>query len=189
MRLHHSRPPLQRSYLLFLGVWAGESPAGRDDAETRHRLRAFRREGIDCFLDLTEAGEAAPYAHLVSPWARHVRVPMRAGAPPAAERVREAIRVLDDALGDGFFVYVHGVEGIERTGVVVGCWLAYWGHHFGDPLATLDEFRQVIPGRRRPSPASEAGRALVRSWKPYGYGEEASPAVLRLVTSAEGGSR
>jgi hypothetical protein len=189
MRMHLSRPPLPRSYLLFLGVWAGESPAGRDETETRLRLRGFRREGIDFFLDLTEEGEVEPYAHLLSPWARHVRAPMRAGEVPAAAQVREAIALVDGALGDGFFVYVHGAEGIERTGIVMGCWLAYWGHHFGDPVATLEEYRRVVAGRRRRSPSSAAGRALVRSWKPHGYGCDDGAAVLRLVSSTEGGSR
>ena len=70
MRMHVSRRPLQQSYLVFLGLWAGETPAGRDEAETRGRLRGFRREGIDFFVDLTEDGEVEPYAHLLYPWAR-----------------------------------------------------------------------------------------------------------------------
>lgn len=194
MRMHRSRPPIPQSYLLFLGIWAGESPAGRDDAETLRRLRGFRREGIDFFLDLTEDGELEPYAHLVHPWARHVRVPMRAGSVPPAERVREAIAVADAAIGDGFFVYVHGAEGIERTGVVVGCWLAYWRHHTGDPVARLDELRSELPGRRRrPSPATAEARALVRSWRPYGVESVARRPSLRLVGSGAvrdgGGSR
>lgn len=184
--MHRARPPIPQSYLLFLGIWAGESPAGRDDAETLRRLRGFRREGIDFFLDLTEDGELEPYAHLVHPWARHVRVPMRAGALPPAERVREAIAVADGALGDGFFVYVHGAEGVERTGVVLGCWLAYWRHHGGDPVARLEELRRGVPGRRRRSPATAEARVFVRSWPPYGVASVARRSRLRLVASATG---
>jgi hypothetical protein len=189
--MHLSRPPLKQSFGLALGLWAGETPAGRDEAETRHRLRAFRREGIDFFVDLTEAGEAEPYAHLLHPWARHARVPMRAGGLPAVVRVREAIGVVDRALGDGFFVYVHGAEGVERTGIVVGCWLACWGHHRGDPVATLEELRSVVPGRRRASPRTAAGRALVRAWPAYGGGSGVAEAraALRVVSAARGGSR
>lgn len=191
MQVHLSRPPLQQSFGLALGLWAGETPAGRDEAETQRRLRGFRREGIDFFVDLTEDGEAEPYAYLLHPWARHVRVPMRAGELRAAVRVREAIAVVDRALGDGFFVYVHGVEGVERTGIVVGCWLAYRDHHRGDPVAMLEELRSVIPGRRRASPRTAAGRALVRAWPPYGDGSGVAEAraALRVVSAARGGSR
>ena len=189
MRMHLSRPPLQQSYLVFLGLWAGETPAGRDEAETRRRLRGFRREGIDFFVDLTEDGEIEPYAHLLHPWARHVRVPIRAGELLARRRVREAIAAVDRALGDGFFVYVHGAEGVERTGIVLGCWLAYWSHHEGDPVAMVEELRGEVPGRRRRTPASAAGRALARSWRPYGYRSAVAGSALRVVSSAEGGSR
>jgi hypothetical protein len=185
---HHSRPPLLRSYLVFLGLWAGETPAGRDETDTMRRLRGFRREGIDFFLDLTEEGEVEPYVQLVHPWARHVRVPLAPGAVPAEERVRDAIAVVDGALGDGFFVYVHGAEGVERTGVVVGCWLAQWRYHRCDPLGRLEQLRGVVPGRPNRSPSSRAGRALVRGWRgAYEPGGSSSP--LRLVTPGEGGSR
>lgn len=189
MRMHHSRPPLQHSYLVFLGLWAGETPAGRDEVETRRRLRGFRREGIDCFVDLTEDGEVEAYAHLLYPWARHVGVPMRAGELPPPRRVRETIAAVDRALGDGFFVYVHGAEGVERTGIVLGCWLAYWSHHGGDAVAMLEELRAEVPGRRRRTPATAAGRAFVRAWRPYGYRSAVAGSALRVASSAEGGSR
>jgi hypothetical protein len=186
--MHLSRPPLLRSYLVFLGLWAGEAPSGRDDADTLLRLRRFRHEGIDFFLDLTEDGELEPYAHLLHPWARHVRVPMPGGAAPAAARVREAIATVDRALGDGFFVYVHGAHGLERTGTVIGCWLAHWRHGGGDPVARVEELRTGVPGRLRRSPSTPAARALVRSWPPYAGGSSRRPS-LRLVGSTEGGSR
>ena len=193
MQVHHAGSPLPQSYLLFLGIWAGEHPAGADEAETWRRLRGFRREGIDVFLDLTEAGERPPYAQLLRPGARHVRVPMPAEELPSPEGVREAIVAADRALGNGRFVYVHGAEGIERTGIVVGCWLAHWGHHFGDPVASLDDFRRGLRGPRRASPESAAGQAFVRSWKsrsvPRGSGAKGGLRVLPAVQRAtEGGS-
>jgi len=192
--MHYAGTPLARSYLLFLGIWAGEHPAGAEEAETRRRLRGFRREGIDFFLDLTEAGERPPYAHLLHPTARHVRVPMPAGELPSPASVEEAIVRADRALGNGWFVYVHGAEGVERTGIVVGCWLAYWGHHFGDPVASLDDFRRGLRGPRRASPESAAGQAFVRRWKPHSFGSaDGAGATLRVLPNPQpatgGGSR
>lgn len=194
MHVHIAGTPLPQSYSLFLGIWGGEHPAGFDEDDTLRRLRGFRREGIDFFVDLTARDELPSYAQLLHPGARCVRVPMRAGELPAVERVREAIAVVDRALGSGHFVYVHGAEGVERTGIVLGCWLASWGRPLDDPLASLADLRARLPGERRASPASEAGRELVRRWPAHRAGTPRRAASgLRLVTadqaSSEGGSR
>jgi hypothetical protein len=164
MHMHLAGPPLPRSYLLFLGIWAGEYPGGVDERQTRSRLSGFAREGIDFFVDLTEEGELEPYDGLLPKRARHVRVPLRAGALPDPELVRDAIEYVDRALGDGFFVYVHGAGGLGRTGVVVACWLADRQLHDGDPVAALDRHRSKILGPREPSPETAEERAFVRGW-------------------------
>src|ERR1700691_5192406 len=66
--------PLPNSYWVIPGsLLAGEHPAGTDEAETRARLAALRQGGIDCFIDLTEAGEHVEYSHLLGSQDEYLR--------------------------------------------------------------------------------------------------------------------
>lgn len=103
-------------------------------------------EGITFYLDLTEEGELAPYAHGLPSDARHVRMPIHDFGVPSEEQMIRTLDLLDDALAAGEVVYVHCRAGVGRTRTVVGCHRMRHG---------LD------PG---PQPETDEQRALVRAW-------------------------
>jgi protein-tyrosine phosphatase len=97
--------------------------------------------GVTLFLDLTQEGELEPYAHLVPPPARHVRIPIRDFSVPSLEQLESALDEIDGELAAGGLVYVHCWAGCGRTGVVVGSWLVRHGSTPGDALARIAETR------------------------------------------------
>lgn len=97
--------------------------------------------GVTLFLDLTQEGELEPYAHLVSPPARHVRIPIRDFSVPTLGELEAALDEIDRELAVGGLVYVHCWAGCGRTGVVVGSWLVRHGATPGDALARIAETR------------------------------------------------
>ena len=164
MELHIAGPPLPRSYVVFLPVIAGEYPGAPFESQARARIERVLEEGPDFFLDLSEAGELEPYAHLLPPQVRHVRLPLRRGAVPPPARMREIVDTIDRARSDGWFLYVHDNAGIGRVGTAMGCWLADMEILDGDPIAFLDEQRRQVVSPWLESPASPEQRAFVRGW-------------------------
>ncbi len=78
-------------------------------------------DGTTLYLDLTEEGELAGYAHLLGEGVRHVRMPIRDHGVPSEEQLARTLDLLDEALGEGEVVYVHCRGGVGRTGIVIGC--------------------------------------------------------------------
>jgi hypothetical protein len=164
MSIRFVKAPLPGSYVVFLPVIAGPYPGAADEEEASRRLRRVQAEGCDFFLDLTEDGELEPYARLLPPRVRHVRVPLRKGEVPPPERMREVVDAIDRATArDGFFVYLHDDDGIGRVGMAVGCWVGQRPIVAGDMLDFIDRLRSDIP-ERRPSPELPEQRAFVRGW-------------------------
>jgi hypothetical protein len=164
MSMHFVKAPLPGSYVVFLPVIAGPYPGAADEGEAARRLRRVQAEGCDSFVDLTEDGELEPYAHLLPPRVRHVRIPLRKGEVPPPERMREVVETIDRATArDGFVVYVHDEDGIGRVGMAVGCWVGQRPIVDGDMLEFIDELRRDIPARQ-PSPELPEQRAFVRGW-------------------------
>ena len=164
--MHLVRPPLPGSYVVFLPVLAGPSPGAADEPEARRRrVERVLDEGCDLFLDLTEAGECEPYAHLLPPHARHVRLPLRAGAVPTDGQMEEVVAAINRfSAAEGWFLYVHDASGIGRVGTAIGCWIGCAAGLTRDPLALLDELRRGIQQPWRSSPALPEQRAFVRRW-------------------------
>jgi hypothetical protein len=176
------RPPLPGSYLAGLPVLAGPYPGAAGERESRRRLERVLDEGCDLFLDLTEPGECEPYAHLLPPHARHVREPLRAGCVPTSARMATVVAAIERHAGaDGWFLYVHDANGIDRSGMAIACWLGGRPALRRDPLSLLDELRRPIEGPWRRSPGGAAERAFVRTWTHERRG--------RSRQLAEGGSR
>lgn len=163
--LHLVRPPLPGSYVVFLPVLAGPYPGAADESDARRRIERVLDEGCDLFLDLTEAGECEPYAEWLPPHARHVRLPLRAGAVPSDGQMDEIVAAINRfSAAEGWFLYVHDANGIGRVGTAIGCWIGCAAGLTRDPLALLDELRRGIPRPWRSSPALPEQRAFVRRW-------------------------
>ncbi len=129
-----SPAPLANSFWIEPGrLLAGEYPGAvtntPDSAQTQVRLAQLINAGISYFIDLTQAGELAPYDHLL-PQVRddgryliYVRKSIRDHGTPSPDQMLEILDYIARALEVGHQVYVHCRAGIGRTNTVTGCWL------------------------------------------------------------------
>lgn len=176
-------PPLPRSYVVFLPVVAGEYPGAGRDAETRARLRRLLENGIDAFLDLTEAGEREPYAHLLPARVRHERHPLRRDEVPSPEQMRTIVDAIERLCAGGWLLYAHDANGNGRVGTAVGCWLADREALDRNPLTFLAELRRHVPAMA-PSPADPGQRAFVDGWSRGRWSVRAAARVAEHATDA-----
>jgi len=134
--------PLPNSYWVIPGrLLAGEYPIGIDYSDARARLARFREAGINHFIDLTEKGELPPYRHLLPVYAKYQDSPIADTCVPAS--VAQVLALLSDiriAVEAKRCIYVHCREGIGRTGLVIGCFLA---DAAGDGKSAIKELNQL----------------------------------------------
>ena len=120
---------------------AGRHPCAWGPETAPEEVNSLLAAGVTLFLDLTQDGELEPYAQLVPPPARHVRIPIRDFSVPSLEQLESALDEIDGQLAAGGLVYVHCWAGCGRTGVVVGSWLVRHGWTPADALARIAETR------------------------------------------------
>lgn len=145
-------PPLANSFWIEPGrLLAGEYPGNGDRASTEARLGELIGAGISYFIDLTDAGELAPYDHCL-PTARagdgryiiYVRKAIRDhGVPQNLESMAEILDYIDRAIEVGHQVYVHCRAGIGRTNTVIGCWLRREGWSGPEAVDRLNQLWQA----------------------------------------------
>jgi hypothetical protein len=134
--------PLPNSYWVIPGrLLAGEYPIGGDYSDARGRLARFREAGVNHFIDLTEPGELPAYRHLLPVYTRYQGSPIADSSVPAsAAQIQELISDIRAAVEAKRCLYVHCRQGIGRTGLVMGCYLADTA---GDGNAALKELNQL----------------------------------------------
>jgi protein-tyrosine phosphatase len=120
---------------------AGRHPCAWGAEPAPAEVADLLASGVTLFLDLTQDGELEPYAHLVTPPARHVRIPIRDFSVPTPAALESALDEIDAELAGGGLVYVHCWAGCGRTGVVVGSWLVRHGMTPHEALALIAERR------------------------------------------------
>lgn len=152
---------------------AGAHPSSRSMGDTLQRLEALVRLGVTAFIDLTERGEAAPYAQLLPEQGRGGRTIecMRMALPdhkvPATPRLMtEILEHMERMFAAGHCVYLHCRAGIGRTGTVVGCHLVRRGM---DPEAALEHLQRLWEEGGRTSvwphtPETDEQTEYVRNW-------------------------
>jgi hypothetical protein len=96
-------------------------------------------DGTTLFVDLTEEGELVPYAHLLGPEVRHIRMPIRDWSIPTEDEMTRILDTIDAALADGETVYVHCRAGRGRTPTVIGCHARRHGTDPGPPPETAEQ--------------------------------------------------
>jgi protein-tyrosine phosphatase len=120
---------------------AGRHPCAWGPESAPPEVRGLVEAGVTLCLDLTQEGELEPYAHLLPPSVRHVRIPIRDFSVPTHEELEGALDEIDGELAAGGLVYVHCWAGCGRTGVVVASWLVRHGMSPHDALARIAETR------------------------------------------------
>jgi protein-tyrosine phosphatase len=157
--------PIPDCYWVDSGrLLAGEYPGAHEPAASAARLERFRAAGIGLFVDLTEASEIAPYAHLLD-GVRHERRPIPDFGTTSVAAYRETLDTIDDALAEDVPVYVHCLGGLGRTGTVVGCWLVRHGLDDDNPVARIADLRRLVPGSSSPSPQTVEQRQVIEGWR------------------------
>lgn len=159
--------PIENCYWVLPGrLLAGEYPRDKDESSSERKLAALTNAGVNVFVDLTAAGELAPYADRV-PSAKHRRFPIRdVSVPSSVEQTTAILDAVDQHIEAGDLVYVHCWGGVGRTGVIVGCWLARRcgsGQQALDRLAEL--WRRCPKSARRPTPETAEQMEYVRNWR------------------------
>lgn len=86
---------------------AGPYPGSRDETVARERIRRFLDADVRVFLDLTEEGEALPYAPWLGDAARHIRMPIPDFGVPTPEHMAQTLDVVDWAVGTRQLLYLH----------------------------------------------------------------------------------
>jgi hypothetical protein len=165
--------PHGNTYWVQPGLLAGEYPGASDRDAATARLRRYLDAGIDCFIDLTEAGELEPYEDCVYAEAtargkevEYRRLPIRdVSVPQSPEKMREILDAIDAALFAKRIVYVHCWGGVGRTGTVIGCHLVRQGHGGDAALTRLQElFATMDKAAFRRSPETAEQEQWVRTW-------------------------
>jgi Protein-tyrosine phosphatase len=140
--------PLPNSYWVVpRRLLAGEYPIGADYSDARTRLARFREAGINSFIDLTEQGELPEYRHLLPVHTKYQRSPIADTHVPAnPKQILELLSGIRAAIEAKRCLYVHCRQGIGRTGLVIGCYLADSG---GDGKLAIKELNRLWPQSAR----------------------------------------
>lgn len=170
--------PISESYWVEPGrLLAGEHPGHWDESVVRRRIVGLLDAGVRLFVDLSARGDAVhPYRAQLEKICRdrgtvaeYLSQPLREdGVPDDAEDVIYVLRRIQAAIEAGERVYVHGTDGVGRTGMVVGCWLVERGF---DPEAALEELARRFSAMSksrvyRSTPANALQAEWVENWEP-----------------------
>ncbi len=162
--------PISHSYWVIPGsLLAGEYPLEFSAADGATQLERLLSAGVDCFMDLTQRKEIAPYKKLLPERARYLNYPLPDHDVPKAPKVmREILTVLQRELTNGRCVYVHCRAGIGRTGTVIGCFLVEQGLSGDSALDELNRLWQqnTLSEIWTTVPETEAQRRYVVEWQP-----------------------
>ncbi len=179
-------PPYPSCYWVVPGILlAGAYPGGSDPESTEARLTALLDAGITSVVNLMTEEEASqhdengehylPYEERLEELAEargHFVEILRYGVEETTTPAPEAMQMILDAIdgeidGRDSPTFVHCSDGHDRSGAVVGCYLARHDMAVGkDALAKIKELRSADPElAEHRSPANIVGEKFVLRWK------------------------
>jgi len=161
---------------------AGDFPywlEGAEDLRMQQGLDRLLDSGITSFIDLSPREESGPqetYEGLLREVAekRGLHVEYQAFPPklrtklwrlPKPEQLDQILTAIDQSLASGNTVYVHCNDGVEVTGVVVGCYLVRHGMTGRQALQEIERMRAGTFNAWKRSPTTERARRMLRKWK------------------------
>lgn len=170
--------PMNESYWVEPGrLLAGEHPGHWEERVARRRICGLLDAGVRVFVDLSERADAVtPYRDILARICRerglHAEYcwePLASDTlPEHADVVVHALRRVREGLESGTRVYVHCSDGIDRTGMLMGCWLIERGY---DPEAALVELERRFAAMAkakiyRSTPSNALFAEWVENWVP-----------------------
>ena len=175
-------PLLDTYWVIPRKLLAGGFPvwwAGVDDLRMKQGLDWLFDSGITSFIDLSPMQDSEPqkiYEGFLREKAeqRGLHVGYQAFPPklwtklrrlPKPEQMDQILTAIDQSLASGYTVYVHCNDGVEVTGVVVGCYLVRHGMTGRQALQEIERMRAGTFKAWERSPATERARRMVRKWK------------------------
>ncbi|HEY5810955.1 MAG TPA: ADP-ribosylglycohydrolase family protein [Povalibacter sp.] len=181
--------PIANSYWVEPGrLLAGEYPGSPSRTETLDRIQRLLQAGVNTFIDLTEAGELAPYASLLpAAMATHERFPIRDHSlPMSPQHMTRILDAIQAALAQGRCVYVHCRAGIGRTGTTIGCYLVRTGLASEQAIDHLQGlWQQCARSKSWPAvPETDEQYQFVLDW--FESGDAARGQALTLADRCEG---
>jgi hypothetical protein len=136
-----SRPLANSYWIIPERLLAGEYPIGENAVGARARLAELREHRVNTFIDLTEEGEMPAYKHMLPPYTRHHRFPIRDHQiPQDAAALQGLLKQIRGDIDAKRCLYLHCRAGIGRTGLVAGCFLADRG---GDGKLAIQELNEL----------------------------------------------
>ena len=161
-----NRPMPETYWVVPNRLLAGPYPGSCDETVARERVRRFLDADIQVFLDLTEEGEASPYARWLGDAARHIPMPIPDFGVPSPDQMAQTLDVVDWAIGTRRPLYLHCLGGLGRTGTVVGCFMVRHGMVSGaQALQVIQLLRADTPYAASPSPETDAQCRMVLTWE------------------------
>jgi ADP-ribosyl-[dinitrogen reductase] hydrolase len=183
--------PLPNSFwVLPAQLLAGEHPAGATLEATRARLTRLLEAGVNCFIDLTQAGETPAYETVLPLTVEYLRRPIPDhGVPAERVHMRQILEYLHSAVNAGKIVYLHCRAGIGRTNLVVGCLLAERGLSGPEALVELNRvWKQSARAVNWPAvPETPEQTDYIRNWS--SAAAEADPLLEPAALAAARGLR
>jgi len=99
---------------------------------------------IGLIITLLPDDEAPPFPNLEELGIQHVRIPIESGETPSTEQILRFIEATREALRDGRKVATHCTAGLDRTGIMLACWLI--AQYDFEPGRAIRRIRELRPG-------------------------------------------
>lgn len=138
--------------------WAGRHPQVMNPALTEERIGFLLRSGVRVIIDLTcayecelDTGPTVNYETRVRTLAEETggdieyhRVPVEVLGCPSLRQIRDILVLVDTSTASMKHVFLHCLNGVDRTGTVVACYLAWQnrlrGLDYADVVALFREY-------------------------------------------------